>query len=58
MTDPEPATGAERDARTARVFAEALARRARKIARGELVNPPFELTPDGAELAGAVTHGT
>jgi hypothetical protein len=59
MTDPETyATGPERDARTARIFAEALARRRRKIARGEPVNPPFELSPADAELAGAVTHGT
>jgi hypothetical protein len=47
--DQQASTDLERDARTARIFAEALARRRRKIARGEHVDPPF---------AGAVTHGT
>jgi hypothetical protein len=39
--DDGPGEDPERDARTARVFAEALARRRQKIARGEHVCPPW-----------------
>jgi hypothetical protein len=49
----------EREARTARIFAEALARRRRKIAQGEPVDPPFDPFSSGdEECLGAVTHGT
>jgi hypothetical protein len=58
LAPDEPGRNLERDARTARIFCEALARRARKIARGEPVNPPLDLSPGDDDLAGAVTHGT
>jgi hypothetical protein len=50
--EPRPAADLERAARTARIFGEALARRRRKIARGEPVAPPFELALDDELIGG------
>ena len=55
MEHPAIPADIERDARTARtarIFGEALARRRRKIARGEPVSAPLDLDPDD-ELTGA-----
>lgn len=57
-----PDTSAERDlgreARTARIFAEALARRQRKLALGQPVKPPFSPRHEDGEYAEAVAHAS
>jgi hypothetical protein len=59
---PDTAAPAEhdlqREARTARIFAEALARRRRKIARGEPVDPPFSPAPEDGGYAAEVAHAS